>query len=67
MYQRRLFACQMVLIGLFALLGVGLLATSAEERRFDCQWMDCKILDIQALVGEVGDSPPCCLWFSRSR
>ena len=56
MNARRLFACQMVLIGLFALLGMGLLATSAEPQQLDCQ-----ILEYQAMVGEMVDHRPCCL------
>lgn len=66
MNPRRLFRCQLVLIGLFMLLGMGLLATSAEETRLDCQSVDCPSVDSQApdyrsLVGELGDSPHCCL------
>ncbi|MEX1039899.1 MAG: hypothetical protein WDZ51_04675 [Pirellulaceae bacterium] len=58
MNPRRLFACQMVLIGLFTLFGIGLLATSAEQQQ---QLLDCQILEYKSLVGDLIDRQRCCL------
>lgn len=61
MNPRRLFRCQLVLIGLFVLMGIGLLATSADPQWLDCQSIDCHFLDYRSLVGKLVNSPHCCL------